>query len=126
VSRRAELRREARTREKLRTIDPQVAVVPGVVPNGQPETLEVALAEAHDALPPIPGTRVELMTWEPTEGLLTVEHMFGSAAAHLLAGRLTAAGPDALVVFAMRVPWHWHRHGVALCSDDRCASDGVR
>jgi len=103
MSRRAELRRAARDAGRA-----DIPMVPGVVPDGTVETLERALAEAHEDLPQIPGTRVEVVTFEPAVGLAIVEDAFGAETALEIARRLDECGPDALVALAGRFPPGYH------------------
>jgi hypothetical protein len=126
VSGRAEARRAARDANRAstaeRACDDQIPVVPGVIRDHSSAALAEALAEAHDSLPDIPGTRVEVVTYERGDGLRWVERMWGLPAAVLIAARLDMEGPESLVVLAMRVPFTWHRTaaGEFCCTDPTC------
>lgn len=128
MSGRAEARRAAREAARAaaveRACDEAIPVVPGVIRDHSAESLHEALVDAHDALPQIPGTRVEVVTYERGAGLQMVEQMWGLPAAASIAVSLDRAGPDALVVLAMRVPFSWHRTaaGEFCCSDPTCPS----
>ena len=123
---RAEARRLARDTERavaaIAACEDRVPVVPGVIRDGSVEALREALDEAHQSLPLVPGTRVEVVTYERAAGLRVVEDMFGLRAAVIIAVGLDREGPDALVVLAMRVPFSWHRTqaGEFCCSDPGC------
>ncbi len=88
-------------------------VVPGVLPDGTAESLEVAMAEAHDALPAIPGTRVHVALWPRREGLAQVAEHFGPEAVQLITERLDELGPEAVITFCSRIPHSWTPAGGA-------------
>jgi hypothetical protein len=126
MSRRAEFRRasrEARQQDLAdRRVEDLMPAAPGVVPSWSEPYISRAMTEAHAALPVVPGTRVEVVSYEQPVGLSLVEEAWGAEAALKIAADLRAAGPDALVIIAMRVPHAWHRttEGAFCCDDLAC------
>lgn len=126
MSRRAELRRAAREARQYdlvdRRLDQLMPAAPGVVPSWSEPFISKAMSEAHAELPAVPGTRVEVVSYEQQAGLSIVEEAWGAEAALSIAAKLRAAGPDSLVVIAMRVPQAWHRtaDGAFCCDDSAC------
>lgn len=97
---RARMRREARARARNRW-----PVVPGVLPDVTDEWTQLAMAEAHEVLAPIPGTQVQIVWFEPDEGLDKVGRVFGVKARAVIAARLAeVGGPHPVVTFATRRP----------------------
>ena len=71
-----------------------VPVCPGIIPDTSDEQLQRALAEAHEVLPRIPGTRVCVVHFPPVEGFERLRQVgYGDEAIEMLRG-LLAEQPD--------------------------------
>ena len=84
-----------------------VPVCPGIIPDASEEQLQRALAEAHEVLPPIPGTRVCVVHFPPIEGFERLRQIgYGDQAIETMRG-LLAEQPDqrtARIVVCYREP----------------------
>jgi hypothetical protein len=113
--RRTERRRRARRRHEDRHGTPpgSFPVIPGVIPNGDADTLDEAMREAHQVLPPIVGTKVVIASYGREDGLEMIAETWGPEVVARITAWLDDLGPDALVTFATRLP-----HNLADDIDD--------
>lgn len=111
---RAEHRRAARAAARH---DYQVPIVPGLMPEDTPEWRQVAMDQAHEELPQIPGTKVVLYFFEYLAGLSKLRELYtttdgnGDAAVALIDGHRIKLGYDpstAIVTFATRQQHRTH------------------
>ena len=76
---------------------------PGALPDSSPESLARAMREAHEILPYVPGTRVEVCTYEREAGLALVREYFGGEpAVAQVRELLDGFGPAAVVTICAR------------------------
>lgn len=86
-------------------MDHQVPVCPGIIPDGSDEQLQRAMAEAHEVLARIPGTRVCVVHWPPIEGFERLRELgYGDEAIATLRAGLADHPPTARVVVCYREP----------------------
>lgn len=100
MSLRAALRRTKREAAR------RIPMVPGVVPDRLPETLNRASAEAAEVLPPMSGSVIVLQLFTPEDGLEMVGANFGGEPAiNQLRRLLEQTGGDMpTIVLAARQP----------------------
>jgi len=100
---RAQLRREQRAAGR----DPDLLpAVPGVMPDRTQESIDWAMAEAHEVLAFVPHTQVAIAMFSPDEGLAIVDKYFGGAdaVAQLSAHLDSIGGSEPTIVIASRLP----------------------
>lgn len=110
-NRRAENRRAARGRARQRADDhfrhhDEYPILPGVIPELTDEMKERAMAQAHEDLPPMAGTRVSVLFYGYEEGVAALRELdYDDEKLNLLRDHSAEAlaGPDPHIVIAMRI-----------------------
>lgn len=95
-------REAVRAREQFQ--EGRVPAVAGVVRNTSAAELDMAMEQAHDALPYVPGTQVTLTLYDVEPGIKFVAEFFGDETAVAVMTRLIECGPDARVIVCSRLP----------------------
>lgn len=86
-------------------------MVSGVIPDMSQESLDRAMAQAHEELPPLVNSAVTLSFFTIEEGLRTAGEIYGPTGVELLRAQVAlVGGAEPTIVFAYRAPHHCGEH----------------
>lgn len=89
-------------------IPDELPFVPGVLPDDSAESLDLAMHEAHELLPWVPGTAVTIYHWHPIEGYERLRELgFTEESIAAVMALVAERGPRARVTLACRKPHEW-------------------
>lgn len=96
----------AHNRRQKRDRDRKVPVLPGIMPDRSDESKRAAMEQAHEELAPMNHSQVRIVIYSIDDGLKQCAALMGDNARDGLAAEVEARayGPDAAIVFAMRMP----------------------
>lgn len=78
--------------------------LPGVIPRLTSSWRRRAMREAHQDLPPMPGTNIHVLFFSQIEGLALIGHIFGDDARDQIAALCERHGPHSVITVATRQP----------------------